>query len=90
MALVYGFGTINGTHCSTVDGAGLSGGLSATGGTLTINGDIDQGNGFHIAAGATLVLNRAVQKIDVVFIDQTSGTLVCPNVAAAKASKRTA
>ena len=82
-AVIYGFGTVNGTLCSTVDGAGLSGGLfEATGGTLTINGDIDQGNGFDIAAGATLVLNGAVQKIDVMFIDETSGTLVLPNATA--------
>ena len=83
MGTVEGFGTVNGTLWSTVDGAGLSGGLiRASGGTLTINSDIDQGNGFSIAAGATLVLNGGVQKIDVMFIDETSGTLVLPNATA--------
>jgi len=80
---VEGFGTINGNLLSTVDGAALSGGsIRATGGTLTINGDIDQGNGFTIYAGATLVLNGGVQNIDVMFIDETSGTLVLPNATA--------
>jgi fibronectin-binding autotransporter adhesin len=87
---VEGFGTVNGNLLSTVDGAGLSGGLiRATGGTLTINGDVDQGNTFTIAAGATLVLNGSELNTAVNFIDETSGTLVLPNAAARESFEST-
>ena len=87
---VEGFGTVNGNLLSTVEGAGLGGGLiRASGGTLTINGDVDQGNTFTIAAGATLVLNGSELNTAVDFIDETSGTLVLPNAAARQSFEST-
>jgi hypothetical protein len=54
-----GFGTINGTEYGLGYGHGAA--IHATGGTLTLNGDIYNSNRPDIAAGATFSLMGAVQ-----------------------------
>jgi hypothetical protein len=56
---IAGFGTINGTEYGLHYGRGAT--IHATGGTLTLNGDIYSGNKPDIAAGATFNLLGAAQ-----------------------------
>jgi hypothetical protein len=79
---ITGFGTINGTEYGLLYGRGAA--IHATGGTLTLNGDIYSGNKPDIAAGATLSLLGAVQgnlppyyssAVQFNFLSSASGTL---------------
>ena len=80
---IAGFGTINGTEYGLVYQGPV---VEATGGTLTLNGDIYVGNIIpEVAAGATFSLLGAVQKYQLVgapagteqftFLSSASGTL---------------
>jgi hypothetical protein len=80
---IAGFGTINGTEYGLVYQGPV---VEATGGTLTLNGDIYSGNIIpEIAAGATFSLLGAIQKYQLVgapagperftFLSGASGTL---------------
>jgi hypothetical protein len=85
LSTVTGFGTINGTEYGLGYGHGAA--IHATGGTLTLNGDIYNSNRPDIAAGATFSLMGAVQgnltpsygsypgPVQFNFLSSTSGTV---------------
>jgi hypothetical protein len=85
LTTITGFGTINGTEYGLGYGHGAA--IHATGGTLTLSGDIYEGNKPDIAAGATFSLMGAVQgnltpsygaypgSVPFNFLSSTSGTL---------------
>jgi len=83
LSTITGFGTINGTEYGLHYGHGAA--IHATGGTLTLNGDIYNGNKPDIAAGSTFNLLGAVQRyaLDIPppppnpfnFLSSDSGTL---------------
>jgi hypothetical protein len=83
LSTITGFGTINGTEYGLHYGHGAA--IHAIGGTLTLNGDIYNGNQPDIAAGSTLSLLGAVQRytLDIPpppphpfnFLSSDSGTL---------------
>jgi hypothetical protein len=79
---ITGFGTINGTEYGLLYGRGAA--IHATGGTLTLNGDIYSGNKPDIAAGATFSLMGAAHgnlppfyssAVQFNFLSSASGTL---------------
>ena len=62
LSTITGFGIINGTEYGLHYGHGAA--IHATGGTLTLNGDIYNGNKPDIAAGSTFNLLGAVPALD--------------------------
>jgi hypothetical protein len=85
--LITGFGTINGTEYGLGYGRGAT--ITASGGTLTINGDIYEGNLPNIASGATLSMLGSTQlsptqagAVPFKFLSPSSGTLRLATTAA--------